>query len=62
MKQNINHIKEKTALKGKSLFMPIRGILTGRLKGPELDTAIPVIGIEKCRKRIEYMYGRYITA
>lgn len=57
----VKFIKEKTSLKGKNLFMPIRGILTGRLKGPELDDAVPVIGIEKCKKRIEYMYKRYIT-
>ena len=56
----INHLKEKAALKGKGLFMPLRGILTGRLKGPELDAAVPVIGIEKCRKRIEFMYKKYI--
>jgi nondiscriminating glutamyl-tRNA synthetase len=55
-----NYVKEKTSQKGKKLFMPLRGILTGRQKGPELDAAIPVIGIEKCRKRIEYMYKRYI--
>jgi nondiscriminating glutamyl-tRNA synthetase len=56
-----NYTKEKTSQKGKKLFMPLRGILTGRLKGPELDAAVPVIGIDKCRKRIEYMYKRYIS-
>ena len=65
-KDTFNHdlvefVKEKTSLKGKKLFMPIRGILTGRQKGPELDAAVPVLGIEKCRKRIEYMFKRYIT-
>ncbi|MFH0974797.1 MAG: glutamate--tRNA ligase [Spirochaetota bacterium] len=59
-KELVNFIKEKTSLKGKKLFMPIRGILTGRLKGPELDDAVPVIGIERCKKRIEYMFNRYI--
>jgi nondiscriminating glutamyl-tRNA synthetase len=53
-------VKEKTSLKGKKLFMPIRGILTGRLKGPELDAAVPVIGIGKCSNRIKYMYEKYI--
>jgi nondiscriminating glutamyl-tRNA synthetase len=56
----VNYIKEKTSQKGKKLFMPIRGILTGRQKGPELDAAVPVIGIDKCKMRIEYMYKRYI--
>jgi len=37
----INHLKEKTGLKGKNLFMPVRGIITGRLKGPELDVSAP---------------------
>ncbi len=55
----VNRIKERTSLKGKKLFHPVRGILTGRLQGPELDRAMPLIGFEKCRKRIDYMYGRY---
>ncbi len=54
-------ITEDTGLKGKKLFLPIRAILTGRLKGPELDKAIALIGFEKCRKRIEFMYNRYFT-
>ncbi len=54
------YIKEKTSLKGKKLFMPLRGILTGRLKGPELDAAVPAIGVEKCRNRIKYMHDKYI--
>ncbi len=56
-----NKIKDNTSLKGKKLFMPVRAILTGRLKGPFLDKALPVIGFEKCRKRIEYMYKEYVA-
>ncbi len=55
-------IKDNTSLKGKKLFMPVRAILTGRLKGPVLDQALPVIGFEKCKKRIEFMYTRYIQS
>jgi nondiscriminating glutamyl-tRNA synthetase len=53
------HLKEKTSLKGRSLFMPLRAMLTGRLKGPELDQALPLIGFSRCKKRIEYCYERY---
>ena len=56
----VNDIKNETSLKGKKLFLPIRAILTGRIKGPELDKAIPVIGFDKCRMRIEYMFNKYI--
>ncbi len=55
----VNRVKENTALKGKSLFMPLRAIITGKQKGPELDQSMPVIGFEKCRKRTEYCYERY---
>lgn len=54
-------VKEMTSLKGKKLFHPIRGIITGRLSGPELDRALPLIGLDKCRKRIQYMHGRYCS-
>ncbi len=52
-------VKAISSLKGKSLFMPLRAALTGRQKGPELDQAMPLIGFERCRKRIEYCYNKY---
>jgi glutamyl-tRNA synthetase len=57
----INKIKQGTGQKGKNLFHPVRALLTGRLKGPELDQALPVIGFERCRKRVEYAYAKYCT-
>ena len=36
-------IKDRTGLKGKSLFHPIRVILTGAHEGPELDLIVPAI-------------------
>jgi len=54
-------VKEMTSLKGKKLFHPIRGIITGRLSGPELDRALPLIGLDKCRKRIQYIHRRYCS-
>jgi glutamyl/glutaminyl-tRNA synthetase len=38
-----NRVKEKTGLKGKALFHPIRIALTGEGGGPELDVAVPAI-------------------
>ena len=52
-------VKEATSLKGKNLFHPIRAMLTGRLKGPELDLALPVIGWKKCQTRIKICYQKY---
>jgi glutamyl/glutaminyl-tRNA synthetase len=52
-------IKDKTEHKGKKLFHPIRAMITGTLSGPELDLAIPVIGYDNLRKRIEYCKEKY---
>ena len=38
-----NRVKERTGLKGKNLFHPIRVILTGDHEGPELDLIVPAI-------------------
>jgi nondiscriminating glutamyl-tRNA synthetase len=38
-----NRVKERTGLKGKALFHPIRVALTGEEAGPELDLAVPAI-------------------
>ncbi len=59
--ETVSLIKSNTTQKGKKLFMPIRAMLTGRLKGPELDMALPLIGFENCRKRIEYCYKTYCS-
>ncbi len=37
-----SNIKEKTGLKGKDLFMPLRLILTGKSHGPELKYLLPL--------------------
>lgn len=55
----VARVKEATSLKGKSLFMPLRAIITGRQKGPELDQAMPLIGFDRCRKRVEYCFEKY---
>ena len=49
----MNAVKEKTGLKGKDLFHPIRLALTGEASGPELKTLLPLIGYEKAYKRLK---------
>ncbi len=53
-------IKEKTEHKGKKLFHPLRALFTGALSGPELDLALPLIGYDKTKKRIEYCREKYL--
>jgi glutamyl/glutaminyl-tRNA synthetase len=61
-------VKDRTGLKGKSLFHPIRLLLTGMPEGPELDLIIPAIEraaslpqssglapVMGCRERIEWI-------
>ena len=55
----VGGIKKNTGMKGKKLFMPVRAMLTGSLHGPELDVTVPILGYGKCRRRIEYIHGRY---
>ena len=49
----MNVLKEKTGLKGKDLFHPIRLALTGEASGPELKTLLPLIGHEKAVARLK---------
>jgi glutamyl/glutaminyl-tRNA synthetase len=36
-------VKDRTGIKGKGLFHPVRVALTGAESGPELDLAVPAI-------------------
>ena len=47
----ISLIKNKTGLKGKNLFMPLRKALTGKEKGPELKYLLPLLTKEKILKK-----------
>ncbi|PJZ71185.1 glutamate--tRNA ligase [Leptospira perolatii] len=44
---------EQTSQKGKSLYMPIRVVATGKAHGLELPILFPLLGKEKLLKRIE---------
>ena len=63
-----NRVKDRTGLKGKNLFHPIRVILTGSHEGPELDLIVPAIDravglvglapVDGCRERATAVSGR----
>jgi glutamyl-tRNA synthetase len=59
MTEIVPRIKEKTSCQGKNLFHPIRAMLTGKLQGPELDLALPIIGFTRCQRRIKSCFKRY---
>lgn len=46
-------LKEKTGVKGKALFMPVRSLLTGKAKGPDFVHVLYLLGKDKIEKRIE---------
>ena len=63
-----NKVRERTGLKGKNLFHPIRVILTGSHEGPELDLIVPAIdraaglsrdsglaAVDGCRERAAFV-------
>lgn len=45
-------LKERTGLKGKQLFMPLRLALTGEKSGPEMAALLELIGADKARARL----------
>ncbi len=49
----INMVKEKTGVKGKLLYMPIRIRISGIEHGPELPDELYLIGKEKVLKRLD---------
>ncbi len=55
----VPRVKETTSLKGRHLFMPLRALITGRQKGPELDQSMPLIGFDRCAQRVARYHDRY---
>ena len=49
----INEIKEKTGIKGKMLFMPIRIKISGQMHGPDLINTIYLLGKDKIISRLQ---------
>ncbi|WP_029416084.1 glutamate--tRNA ligase [Brevundimonas bacteroides] len=46
-------VKAHTGAKGKALFMPLRHILTGQERGPDMATLVPLIGHERIVRRLK---------
>ncbi|HEX9179832.1 MAG TPA: hypothetical protein VF859_05515, partial [Burkholderiales bacterium] len=45
-------VKQARSVSGKSLFQPLRAALLGELDGPEMARILPLIGVERARKRL----------
>ena len=45
-------LKNQTGRKGKELLAPIRAALTGRVRGPELQKVLPLLGRQRILERL----------
>ncbi len=45
-------VKQARSVSGKTLFQPLRAALMGELDGPEMAKLLPLIGVERARKRL----------
>ncbi|HEY0720200.1 MAG TPA: glutamate--tRNA ligase [Gammaproteobacteria bacterium] len=52
-KELADEVKQRSGVKGKALFMPLRVALTGEQHGPEMGRVLPLIGMERARRRLE---------
>lgn len=50
-------LKAQTGRKGKPLFLPLRQALTGRDHGPDMAALLPLIGMDRARRRIAIAAG-----
>ena len=46
-------LKEKTGLKGKALFQPLRIAMTSQLNGPDMSAVYGFLGVERLKSRID---------
>ena len=51
---SIRVVREKTGLKARDLFMPIRAAVTGRTSGPELEKMFFILGRESILERLKF--------
>ncbi len=51
-------VSAKSGVKGKSLYMPLRAAVTGKVHGPELKLILPILGRESVLKRIEALLSQ----
>ncbi len=53
-------LKKKTGVKGKNLFMPVRGAVTGQLHGPDMGKILIALGKENTIDRVKYAIENHI--
>ncbi len=58
VKQVQEHVKNTTQKKGKSLFMPMRALVTGKEHGPELHRIFSILGRTEVLKRAAHVRQR----
>lgn len=46
-------LKAATGARGKALFQPLRAALTGETDGPEMASLIPLLSVERARRRLQ---------
>ena len=51
----MNFVKKELKIKGKALFMGLRGVLTGQNHGPDLKVLIPLTPVHVLKKRLEQL-------
>ncbi|MDO5716307.1 MAG: glutamate--tRNA ligase [Tissierellia bacterium] len=49
----MKELKEKTGIKGKNLFMPVRSLLTGAAHGPEFHHVLYLLGKDEILRRVK---------
>lgn len=52
-------LKQKTALQGRALFMPLRILLTGETKGPELAEVWGLLGQKRVEERVKWIEAHH---
>src|SRR6056297_662960 len=52
-------LQKKTGAKGKNLYMPLRGAVTGQLHGPDMGKTFILLGKENLIKRLNYTLNKY---
>lgn len=53
LRKIIDHLKYTLHVQGRELYQPLRVALTGELHGPELETILHMMDLDKIKKRLE---------
>src|SRR6056297_3214166 len=58
-KKIFKKLQKQTGAKGKNLYMPLRGAVTGHLHGPDMGKTFIILGKENLIKRLNYTLDNY---